>query len=126
MAAVLATMLDPWLALPALGSVLVSWALLGDKRRDEGEGVLASGLSAYPWHVAALLALGWPTGLPESWPESWAALWALRPSAWILAGLPIAWAAGLPWVSWLRPVHWTPSRHVWAYPRRLRVIMGGR
>ena len=120
-AAMLAAMLEPWLAPLAAGSVFVSWGLLDSKRAGAWPGELASGLSAYPWHGAALLALGWPEGLPSAWPDS---LWALLPSAWVLAGLPIGWVAGLPWVSGLRPVHWTPSRHVWAYPRRLRRFLG--
>ena len=105
----------PWLAVPAVLTVALSWALLNAKRAGAWPGELASGLSSYPWQILALSTLGWPDG----------GSWSL-PSLWILASLPIAWAAGLPWVSWLRPVHWTPSRHVWAYPRRLRVIMGGR
>lgn len=127
LAAVLAAMMHPWLALPAVLSVVVSASLLDSKRRNEWPGRWASGLSAYPWHLCAIVgALGWPDGLPGAWPDSWATAWALRPSAWILAGLPIGWLAGLPWVSWLRPDHWTPSPKSILYPVRLRLALGGR
>jgi len=122
------------LGLVAAASVVASWALLDAKRAGRWLGVLASGLSAYPWHGAALLALGWSDPhaaassllVPLYWP-SLAGLWLMPswlapswPSPWILAGVPIGWLAGLPWVSALRPDHWTPSRWAWAYPARIR------
>jgi len=112
LAGLLAGQAIPWLAVPAVLTVALSWALL--ERRGEWAGEVASGLSSYPWQIAALGTLGWPDGV-----------WGL-PSPWLLAALPIAWAAGLPWVSWLRPPPWPLSKHAWAYPRCLRVALGGR
>lgn len=106
--AILASWLDPWTALPAVATVGLSWALIDSKRRDEWPGVLASGLSSYPWQIAALLTLGWTelSGIPGT-----------LPSLWLLAAIPIAYADGVPWVL-LRPKEWPPSKWDKLYPWR--------
>ena len=105
--AILASWAHPWLALPAVATVGLSWRLIDSKRRDEWPGVLASGLSSYPWQITALATLGWPDPLAD---PGW-------PSLWLLAAIPIAYADGVPWVL-LRPKEWPSSKWDKLYPWR--------
>jgi len=105
LAAVLAGLLWPPLALVAAGSVVASATTLDSKRRGEWLGAGLSALSSWPWQISGLASLGW-LGL------------ALAP----LAG----WLAGLWWVSGIRPAHWTESLWSALYPRWLVVALGGR